>query len=114
MPAVQVGIGETAERAEMLSVQFWFSTAVEVNVVRNRRRTFHLDESKFCNKGTSESLNPADAEILYKLEALEMIFSQSKDSPEEFHINYVKPLIDAELNLETALDLIVAGFIQPN
>ena len=98
----------------MPSVQIRSLKAVEVNVVRNRRRTFHPNESKFCNKGTSKSLDQADAEILYKLEALETIFSQSKDSPEEFHINYIKPLLDAELSLETALDLLVAGFVQPN
>ncbi len=63
---------------------------------------------------TGDRQNLSEEEMLWKVEALDAIFNESKNHPEEFHMLYVQPLLDAELNLETALELLVAGAFRPN
>ena len=60
------------------------------------------------------ALTREEVEMLEKLEALDGIFAQSKDHAEEFHGMYVKPLLDARLSLEVALELLIAGVVRPN
>jgi predicted ATP-dependent endonuclease of OLD family len=82
-----------------------------------------MDDQKAKNAGkqldvaTSEierAPNDEESEILKKLETLDAIFAQSIDHAEEFHKMYVKPLLDARLSLEAALELLIAGVVRPN
>jgi hypothetical protein len=82
--------------------------------MNNRKARFKQNEAVRNTKEVQERLDQVEAEIAWKLEALEAIFSQSKDDPEAFHTRYVKPLLEEELGLETALELLVAGIIRPN
>ncbi len=77
------------------------------------------DAATFCESDASaretiEKLEQTETEVFWKLEALDGLFRQTNDHPEEFHNLYVQPLLDAELSLETALELLVAGIIRPN
>ncbi len=60
------------------------------------------------------TLNGEELEMSKKLETLDAIFAQSRDHAEEFHEMYVKPLLDARLSLEAALELLIAGVVRPN
>ena len=70
-----------------------------------------LDAARYDIEGAVTS---EEVEMLEKLEALDGIFAQSKDHAEEFHKMYVKPLLDARLSLEVALELLIAGVVRPN
>lgn len=61
-----------------------------------------------------EGISTTEEELLSKLEVLDAIFGQSMDNPEEFHLLYVKPLLEQDVKLETALDLLVSGIVRPN
>ncbi len=72
------------------------------------------EQDELDSSPTREKYDPVQSEIEWKLEALDEIFSRTRDHAEEFHIRYVKPLLDAELSLETALELLVSGAFRPN
>jgi hypothetical protein len=76
---------------------------------RARQKAMQIALQNSCGAGDDNEL-----EMLLKLEALDAIFSQSQEHAEKFHALYVQPLLDENLGLETALDLLVAGVMRPN
>jgi hypothetical protein len=61
-----------------------------------------------------ERLNREDLERRWKLEALDLLFTESDDDPDRFERFWIKPLLAAGLNLESALNLIVEARFHPN
>ncbi|MGB2671857.1 MAG: hypothetical protein WAO11_14160 [Candidatus Acidiferrum sp.] len=64
---------------------------------------------EFC-----ERLSREDLERRWKLEALDFLFSESNDDPDRFERFWIKPLLAAGLNLESALNLVVEARFRPN
>ena len=98
MPAHTVGIGKEASR-----------------VIMDDQKTKNAENQ--LDAATSEmggTLDGEELEMLKKLETLDAIFAQSQDHAEEFHELYVKPLLEARLSLEAALELLIAGVVRPN
>jgi hypothetical protein len=62
----------------------------------------------------SERLNREDLERRWKLEALDLLFSESNDDPDRFERLWIKPLLAAGLTLESALNLVVEARFHPN
>jgi hypothetical protein len=79
-----------------------------------RKNPLQRDELNGSPKEIRDRLEQTETEIARKLETLDAMFSQTKENPEEFHSLYIKPLLDAELSLETSLELLVAGVLRPN
>jgi predicted transcriptional regulator len=71
-------------------------------------------ESKTSVEEFRERLEREDIERHWKLEVLDRLFTESQRCPEKFHQQWVKPLIGAGVNLETALSLLVEGWFRPN
>ena len=61
-----------------------------------------------------ERLKREDLERRWKLEALDVLFSESNDDPDRFESLWIKPLLAAGLSLESALNLIVEARFHPN
>jgi hypothetical protein len=61
-----------------------------------------------------ERLDRENMERRWNLEALDCIFSESEECPEEFHQSWIKPLLAAGVSLETAFSLLVEGKFRPN
>lgn len=61
-----------------------------------------------------ERLNREDLERRWKLEALDLLFSESNDDPDRFERLWIKPLLAAGLSLECALNVIVEARFHPN
>jgi hypothetical protein len=49
-----------------------------------------------------------------KLKALDALFAESQESPEEFHGRYVKPLLEEGVSLDEIFDLLVTGAVGAN
>ena len=75
---------------------------------KNKRETKEID------KELSERLSREDMETRWMLEALDCIFTESKDYPDRFHENWVKPLLGEGLSLDAAFSLLVEGRFRPN
>ena len=71
-------------------------------------------QTKGVSKEIRECLELIDKDMDRKLQTLASIFSGTKDYAEEFHLLYVQPLLDAGLNLEDSLEMLVEGVIYPN
>jgi hypothetical protein len=76
--------------------------------VRRRKETKNA-----VARAIREGISTTEEEMLFKLEVLDAIFGQS-ENPEEFHRLYVKPLLEQDVKLEIALDLLVSGVVRPN
>jgi hypothetical protein len=61
-----------------------------------------------------ERLNREDMERRWNLEALDSIITESEERPEEFHQEWILPLLLAGVSLETAFSLLVQGKFHPN
>ena len=61
-----------------------------------------------------ERLTREDLERRWKLEALDVLFTESGNHPERFHRQWIKPLMAAGLSLESAFDLTVEAHFRPN
>ncbi|HXW89434.1 MAG TPA: hypothetical protein VEK33_02710 [Terriglobales bacterium] len=51
---------------------------------------------------------------LMKAEALGRLFSESQNNPQQFHEDWVAPLLDTGLSLESAFTYIVEFHLHPN
>ena len=71
-------------------------------------------QSKSFAEEYSERLNREDLERRWKLEALDLLFSESNDDPDRFESLWIQPLLAAGLTLDSALDVIVEARFQPN
>ncbi|MGC1620245.1 MAG: hypothetical protein WA765_17275 [Candidatus Acidiferrum sp.] len=61
-----------------------------------------------------ERLNREDLERRWKLEALDLLFSESNDDPDRFEHLWIKPLLAAGLSLDSALNVVVEARFHPN
>ena len=59
-------------------------------------------ESKTFIEEYRERLNREDLERLWKLEALDCLFTEAENQPESFHRLWIQPLVTAGVNLEAA------------
>ena len=71
-------------------------------------------ETSETNEELRERLRREDMESLWMLEALDCIFTESKDHPDRFHDLWVKPLLKEGMSLDTAFSLLVGGRFRPN
>jgi hypothetical protein len=71
-------------------------------------------ETSTIDKELRERLHWEDMETRWMLEALDCIFTESKDYPEKFHELWVKPLLAEGISLDTAFSLLVDGRFRPN
>lgn len=61
-----------------------------------------------------ERLSREDLERRWQLEALDHLFAETEDRPEQFHRLWLQPLISAGLSLESAIALAVETRFRPN
>ncbi|HTQ61723.1 MAG TPA: hypothetical protein VMI32_15985 [Candidatus Solibacter sp.] len=61
-----------------------------------------------------ERLERENLERLWKLEALDHLYSESQDHPALFERLWIKPLTAEGLTLDSALNLIVESHFRPN
>ena len=61
-----------------------------------------------------ERLEREEMERRWNLEALDCILTESEESPEEFHQEWIMPLLSAGVSLETVFSLLVGGKFRPN
>lgn len=61
-----------------------------------------------------ERLSREDMERRWNLKALDYIFTESEECPEEFHQEWIMPLLSAGVSLETAFSLLIGGKFHPN
>jgi hypothetical protein len=71
-------------------------------------------ESKTFIEEYRERLNREDLERLWKLEALDCLFTEAEDQPESFHRLWIQPLVAAGVSLESALALVIECRFLPN
>lgn len=71
-------------------------------------------ETSTLDKELRERLQREELETRWMLEALDCIFTESKDYPDKFHELWVKPLLMAGMSLDTAFSLLVEGRFRPN
>jgi hypothetical protein len=69
---------------------------------------------KAVSREIRERLELVDKDMELKLQALNFIFSGTKDYAEEFHQLYVQPLLESGLTLEDSLEMLVEGVLRPN
>ena len=70
--------------------------------------------SKTTAKDYRERLDREEMERSWNSETLDCILSECKVSPDEFYQHWIKPLLAAGVNPETAFSLIVEGRFWPN
>jgi len=70
--------------------------------------------TKAMSRDIHERLDLIDKDMDRKLQALDYIFSETKEYPEEFHQLYVQPLLESGLSLEDSFSLLVDGVLRPN
>ncbi|MGA2096712.1 MAG: hypothetical protein ABSH39_10470 [Candidatus Acidiferrum sp.] len=61
-----------------------------------------------------ERVNRENLERLWKLEALDCLFTEVKDDPEDFHRLWMRPLLASGLTFESALAILIEGRFHPN
>lgn len=61
-----------------------------------------------------ERLNREDLECRWHLEALDHLFTESQDHPDNFHRLWIDPLVAAGLSVESALALLIESHFRPN
>lgn len=61
-----------------------------------------------------ERLNREDLECRWQLEALDHLFTESQDHPDNFHRLWIDPLVAAGLSVESALALLIESHFRPN
>jgi len=61
-----------------------------------------------------ERLTREDLERSWQLEALDHLFSEAEDQPEQFRRLWLQPLISAGLSVESAITLVVESRFRPN
>ncbi len=71
-------------------------------------------ESKPFLEEFQERLRREDLERLWRLEALDFLFSENNNDPDRIELAWIKPLLAAGLSLDTALNLIVEARFRPN
>jgi hypothetical protein len=75
------------------------------------------DSQKECENIARElrkSLHPVDDVTQWELQVLDSIFDESRNHPEEFQANYVKPLLNEGVAIDTVFQLLVEGVFRPN
>jgi len=71
-------------------------------------------ETKAMAKDIRQRLDLIDEDTNQKLQALDYILTGTKDYPEEFHQQYVQPLLESGLSLEDSFALLIDGALHPN
>jgi len=71
-------------------------------------------KSKSFVEEFQERLTREDLERRWQLEALDHLFRESEDKPENFHRLWLQPLLNAGLPLESALTLVIESHFRPN
>jgi hypothetical protein len=71
-------------------------------------------ESKARIEEFRERLEREELERLWKLEALDRIFTETQRHPEKFQQEWIGPLMAHGLTLESALALVVQAHFYPN
>jgi hypothetical protein len=61
-----------------------------------------------------ERLNREDLERRWQLEALDHLFTEVEDHPDNFHRLWVQPLVASGLTVESALALLIESHFRPN
>ena len=116
MPAGQAGIRKEAPK-ECVDEGWSGEQSKErrrLRVMSERKENLKQQELNRNPREIGEEFAQAETEMEWKLEALDKLFTRTQDHPEEFHRMYVKPLLEEELSLEMALELLVAGVFRPN
>ena len=72
------------------------------------------DETNVMTEDIRRRLDLIDKDLNMKLETLDYILTGSKDYPEEFHQDYLRPLLESGLSLEDSFSLLVDGVLRPN
>jgi hypothetical protein len=61
-----------------------------------------------------ERLNREDLERRWQLEALDQLFTEVEDHPDNFHRLWIQPLVASGLSVESALALLIESHFRPN
>lgn len=61
-----------------------------------------------------ERLTREDLERRWQLEALDHLFSETENQPEQFRRLWLQPLVSAGLSVESAIALVVESRFRPN
>jgi hypothetical protein len=61
-----------------------------------------------------ERLNREDLERRWQLEALDHLFTEVEEHPDNFHRLWVHPLVKSGLSVESALALLIESHFRPN
>jgi hypothetical protein len=61
-----------------------------------------------------ERLNREDLERRWQLEALDHLFTEVEDHPDNFHRLWIEPLVASGLSVESALALLIESHFRPN
>jgi hypothetical protein len=61
-----------------------------------------------------ERLNREDLERRWQLEALDHLFTEVEEHPDNFHRLWVQPLVKSGLSVESALALLIESHFRPN
>ncbi len=61
-----------------------------------------------------ERLNREDLERRWQLEALDHLFTEVEEQPDNFHRLWVQPLVNSGLSVESALALLIESHFRPN
>lgn len=61
-----------------------------------------------------ERLNREDLERRWQLEALDHLFTEVEEHPDNFHRLWIQPLVKSGLSVESALALLIESHFRPN
>lgn len=61
-----------------------------------------------------ERLNREDLERRWQLEAMDHIFTEAEEHPDNFHRLWIQPLVKSGLSVESALALLIESHFRPN
>jgi hypothetical protein len=71
-------------------------------------------ESKTRVEEFRERLNREDLERRWQLEALDHLFTEVENHPDNFHRLWIQPLVASGLSVESALALLIESHFRPN
>jgi hypothetical protein len=71
-------------------------------------------ESKTFVEEFRERLNREDLERRWQLEALDHLFTEVENHPDDFHRLWIQPLVASGLSVESALALLIESHFRPN